>query len=569
MKRVGDQDVAELPSEPQHLRSMEIVEQETLGDTSHTPNKPRSNEPAVQNRNDDERKGRRRSSRLGARVNRESLINVGPQASEERSQLPAQSFGINRESSITGEYGHIQQQSILHDSNENICPDGDEPEIHIGVCPDQAPEEICMSASSIQSQQAIEQHDTAVYEDSDSPRGSTYPATISPGTSMATGDEESDSRSSGSSNVEESSNTTASSPKEHESVSPILSPNCRLVEEPAPDSLSLEVDNEEIDVSGEFDEELDTESSVDADITDDCINDVDQIDEFATPGREDNETLELTGDMATAPVGDDDDTDLLLDFLNRMRAGKGEKEKKEASKKKASEPRSPLSILINVIETNRAPPEVPGPLETAQTLDEFDVSLTPSSKKPSKRNSVTAAEEDNGDTRSIRRSGRTRIPVVKTPAAASFMPVRRLGSDGDNATALRKNDEKAMAALTKVNTKKNKGEAVPAMEVLMRMHLEKELEKIDPSFLRKSLKEAFDEKTKRPQNQKGKRVAWAEQLEEFQQDENQAERGKRKKGKEGKEKKTPVKVGVRSNNIAREVSINGTPVSKRRAKGRS
>ena len=163
---------------------------------------------------------------------------------------------------------------------------------------------------------------------------------------------------------------------------------------------------------------------------------------------------------------------------------------------------------------------------------------------------------------------------------------------------LKRNEEKEFAALTKFNTRKNKGGALPALQVLAKKALEKE----DPSKRMQYLKEMHDEtsqKEKIVQNKKGNNVAWAVELARYQGADGReiamekrdgvgveekvedkqsvaVEKVKVKKEvkpaapptEEKKPRKTPVRVGVRSK-IALGMATNGTPAPKRRMRGKA
>jgi len=170
--------------------------------------------------------------------------------------------------------------------------------------------------------------------------------------------------------------------------------------------------------------------------------------------------------------------------------------------------------------------------------------------------------------------------------------VRRLGQDQDTTLTLKRNDDKELAALTRVNTRKNKGSALLATEVLKKKADEKE----DPAMRQRLLKEVFDERKQKEGAKdkgtgKGLSVRWAEELVHYQ----TFERGKltrkpveieekeemkevKVKGvgfapapveKEKSEEKraASVRVGVQSK-IALGMAVNGTPAPKRKMRGR-
>lgn len=176
--------------------------------------------------------------------------------------------------------------------------------------------------------------------------------------------------------------------------------------------------------------------------------------------------------------------------------------------------------------------------------------------------------------RSIRRSGRTRLPVKEPPAVPSFIPVRRLGQDLDTTITLKRSEEKELAALTRVNTRKNKGNALSALEVLSRKAEERE----DPVLRQRLLKEVFEEKMEKSKQNKDKKgrekkvVTWAEEIAQFQnltrgkveaaQEEQEKEKVSVAAGGEEK-KSSAVRVGVRSKG-ALGGALNGTPAPKRK-----
>jgi len=179
--------------------------------------------------------------------------------------------------------------------------------------------------------------------------------------------------------------------------------------------------------------------------------------------------------------------------------------------------------------------------------------------------------------KSIRRSGRTRLPVVKSPVAApSFIPVRRLGQDGDTTVTLKRSEEKELAALTRVNTRKNKGAALSVSELLKKKGEEKE----DPALRQRLLKEVFDEKAQKGKKGKARNVEWAAEIAQFQEAvvanskkvpvgvEAEKEPAVEKDKKVVEEKKGAVRVGSRSK-IALGMGMNGTPAPRRKTRERA
>jgi hypothetical protein len=165
-----------------------------------------------------------------------------------------------------------------------------------------------------------------------------------------------------------------------------------------------------------------------------------------------------------------------------------------------------------------------------------------------------------------------------------------------------RNEEKELVALTRVNTRKNKGSALLPPVVLSKKADDKE----DPVLRQRLLKEVFDERAKKSGKKgKGLNVQWAEELAQYQEiakrgaaakkpvtkvkigkaevveelqkledivwDEPHADekpREQEKGGESGKEKvkeipKPKVKVNMKSR-IALGMGVNGTPAPKRR-----
>jgi hypothetical protein len=297
--------------------------------------------------------------------------------------------------------------------------------------------------------------------------------------------------------------------------------------------------------------------------TEDSIEDADQSSKTVLGKSEDHE--DATNNSATSNYHNDD-TDMLLNFLTRVKADKAAKAQKSSPKprRKRSLPHSPLRLPLGDMDTNLSP----SPKKPTDAPD-FDAIILPESPSKSKRTKgsspVKTLDEDTLDlNKPIRRSGRTRLPVKKdtvVPGGPSFIPVRRLGQDVDTTVTLKRTADKELAALTRVNTRKNKGGAVSALEVLAK----KEAEKEDPVMRQKMLKEAFDEKAEKAarKNKKGRNVAWAAELARFQSIEE-----KEPEKELLEEKKKPVRVGVRSK-IALGMAMNGTPAPKRRGRAKA
>lgn len=264
---------------------------------------------------------------------------------------------------------------------------------------------------------------------------------------------------------------------------------------------------------------------------------------------------------------DHDDTDMLRSFLTRVQASKASK----SSPKRKRSPHSPLRIPLGDMDSNLSP----SPVKSA-SKDPVDPTSSSPVKRSKRLNSQPPADEPT-EPQSCRRSGRTRLPVKSAaPGAPSFIPMRRLGGEDTTLTLGGKNEGKELAALTRVNTRKNKAGALGAMELLAK----KAEEKDDPVLRQRLLKEVFDEKEKKGKGGKVKKgVVWAEELtcvREF--DEKKiisksiaGPKGKKKKTvvveEDKEEKATRVRVGMassRESKIALGMGVNGTPAPKRR-----
>ncbi|ELR05095.1 hypothetical protein VC83_00181 [Pseudogymnoascus destructans] len=284
-----------------------------------------------------------------------------------------------------------------------------------------------------------------------------------------------------------------------------------------------------------------------------------------------HESAESAESASFTPPGvdyDHDDTDMLRSFLTRVQASKASK----SSPKRKRSPHSPLRIPLGDMDSNLSP----SPVKTA-SIEPVDPTSSSPVKRSKRLNSSGIADEPT-EPQSCRRSGRTRLPVKSAaPGAPSFIPMRRLGGEDTTLTLGGKNEVKELAALTRVNTRKNKAGALGAMELLAK----KAEEKDDPVLRQRLLKEMFDEKEKKGKGGKAKKgVVWAEELtcvREF--DEKKiiskgiaGPKGANKKKtvvveEDKEEKATKVRVGMassRETKIALGMGVNGTPAPKRR-----
>ncbi|EPE32187.1 hypothetical protein GLAREA_07320 [Glarea lozoyensis ATCC 20868] len=232
-------------------------------------------------------------------------------------------------------------------------------------------------------------------------------------------------------------------------------------------------------------------------------------DDDASEDMTENITVEVAVDTTQElKLGsyDEDDTDVLFNFLTRVKADKAAKADKEPIKRKRSLPHSPIRLSLG----DEGVDELASP-EIVQK-DPFDVSLP--SESPKKRRKTSKAprnDEDGTEPQSFRRSGRTRLPVTKSMLPApNFISIGR--PNGDTTVNLKKDHDRELASLTRNNTRKNKGAALHPQALLLKQAGGKE----SPASRHKALKEVFDEKAHKKQGKKKKTVVWAEELTQFQ-----------------------------------------------------
>ncbi|KAF8856851.1 hypothetical protein BDZ45DRAFT_727161 [Acephala macrosclerotiorum] len=281
------------------------------------------------------------------------------------------------------------------------------------------------------------------------------------------------------------------------------------------------------------------------------------IEESTLPDTDVTESTKDPSGSDARPLVDHEDTDLLRDFMNKVKASKAAKAATGIPERKRSLPHSPLRLPLET-ESNSSPPPA------VADDDEFDVSLpTGSPNKRQKRNDPSLEEDELAEPRSTRRSRRTRLPMKMASTGPSLIPVRRLNQEGDNTVTLRRSEEKELAALTKINTRKNKGAAVYPAQILAKKAEEKE----DPASRQRALKGVFDEKAqKKKGNKKGKNVVWAEELAQFQTDGGKSmvlEKDVEVEQPAEEKNKTAVKAGMRSK-MSLGMAANGTPASKKK-----
>ena len=311
-------------------------------------------------------------------------------------------------------------------------------------------------------------------------------------------------------------------------------------------------------------------------------NDNEDLPGSSTPDPNTTDLIETISEhAATVPEAD---TDLLRKFLTRVKANKAAKTSTSIPKRKTSLPHSPIQLPLGTIPATSSPssPKTHHKYRDELSLDEFDVSAPVAS--PSKRRKVAheskheiGLEIPQPTGRSLRRNLRTRLPVkqaLSTPTP-SLIPLRRFHGQEDTTLALRKNEEKELATLTKFNSGRNKGAALPPRLRLATLAQEQEEDAAGPAAKHRSLKRAFEEKeAKGKAKRNAKTVVWAKELVAYQTDEKKiAEpafilppvKKATEEQKPKEEKKKTVKVGgsIRSK-MSLGMANNGTPAPKRK-----
>ncbi|KAL9121362.1 MAG: hypothetical protein Q9187_002088 [Circinaria calcarea] len=217
-----------------------------------------------------------------------------------------------------------------------------------------------------------------------------------------------------------------------------------------------------------------------------------------------------------------DDTSMLKDFLNRAQARKAAIPRRKPEASLVSPRRSPRKIL-GQLDNNS-----PTPTRSRDLRKRMDPPLGEDKLEIGKIGGELAAPV------SCRRSTRTRLPapVKKSVGAPSFIPVRRV--DGTDPVVLQKSVAQELAIVTRVNTRRNKGESRPPKLMLPEIAVEAS----DTVDGRKHAETC------------SKMVSWDERLAYYQ------EAGETKEGKE-KEKRPKVR---RLRGLG---AVNGTPAAKK------
>ena len=247
---------------------------------------------------------------------------------------------------------------------------------------------------------------------------------------------------------------------------------------------------------------------------------------------------------------DHEDTDMLRNFLTRVKANKAAKN--SPARRGRSLPHSPLRTPLGEADSNTSP----SPEKPEGEADQVDTTSSTRGRKP-------LALGDEVEAKNRRSSRRTRLPGRATPCAPSVIPVRRLDQDVPAPAPVSRKEDKETAALTRVNTRKNKGEALPVAEVLAKRRAQNE----DPAMRQRLLKEAFDVKTGRGRAAGGaaaKTVTWAEELVQF----RPAAAGAAPGPVDEERRPGAVRVGIRRK-MALGMAVNGTPAPKRTVRPRT
>ncbi|KAK3949837.1 hypothetical protein QBC32DRAFT_399931 [Pseudoneurospora amorphoporcata] len=255
------------------------------------------------------------------------------------------------------------------------------------------------------------------------------------------------------------------------------------------------------------------------------------------PVRVENDTLSLRS------LHEESETDMIRKFISKVAADKSAKAAAAAELENRSSPKDESGSPAEDSETppKRTPlseksPNSPSPTkkrkldelgsepskeEFPKTAGESPVTRTVKRRKAMVENSEPPAEEGDDSEGAPRRSSRQRktlINLKSAPSANSIakstIPVRMPGMEMMD-TVRARNDQKDVAAVTRYNTRKNKGSALFPQMVLKKME---KMKKQGKEYVFSSSSADNDKATETGKKKKNKGVRWAETLARFQDD---------------------------------------------------
>ncbi|KAJ4368732.1 hypothetical protein N0V85_009105, partial [Neurospora sp. IMI 360204] len=260
------------------------------------------------------------------------------------------------------------------------------------------------------------------------------------------------------------------------------------------------------------------------------------------PLRVENDTLSLRS------LHEESETDMIRKFISKVAADKSAKAAAAAELENRSPPKGDSGSPAEESETppKRTPlseksPNSPSPTkkrkldelsnepskeESPKTSGESPVTRTVKRRKALVERSPPAAEGDDseGAPRRSSRQRKTLINLKSAPSANSIakstIPVRMPGMEMMD-TVRARNEQKDNAAITRYNTRKNKGSALFPQIVLKKMEKMKKQGK-EYVYSSSSVDSNSDKATGTEKKKKNKGVRWAETLARFQDDEASA-----------------------------------------------
>lgn len=291
-----------------------------------------------------------------------------------------------------------------------------------------------------------------------------------------------------------------------------------------------EIEGDEIEVV----EQVGAEDSLMSDDEDDVSLITEQ------PIRVENDTLSLRS------LHEESETDMIRKFISKVAADKSAKAAAAAELKNRSPPKNESdSPAEDDSDTphKRTPlseksPNSPSPTkkrklgelgdepskeESPKTAGESPVTRTVKRRKALVENAEPATEDGDDSEDAPRRSTRQRktlINLKSAPSANSIakstIPVRMPGMDMMDTVRASRNEQKDVAAVTRYNTRKNKGSALFPQVVIKKME---KMKKQGKEYVYSSSSADKDKATEAEKKKKNKGVRWAETLARFQDDE--------------------------------------------------
>lgn len=202
-------------------------------------------------------------------------------------------------------------------------------------------------------------------------------------------------------------------------------------------------------------------------------------------------------------------------------------------------------VPLGKIDANTTSPMKAAAKRKAEDEDEETAEVA---KPPTKRGRKGSVLKPTTDPEPLRRSSRVKAKVQEPSTENSKIPVRVGSSAFEGAATGGETKEADLASVTRANTRRNKGKAIPPAEVLARRNQ-------DPTAHRmQELKEVHDARAARAGKARGKGIQWGENTEmifdpedeeEEEAEEAPAKKGRAKKAAKGSEKPAKKATGAK------------------------